>query len=205
MPLSLTKQRSALIMLILGSALLLCFGLMSTVFGVPGILTAVIFSCFLVVVASALGCAINIHAIEKNIAETEFGVIRTSIEEQIHQINSIVLEGRRRIDECNRIVEDHPGRNPQVKNFIIAKRIVCALEIRLNKLLALVASEDIQQLEIASELSKLPLTVPEDRSAPNGSGDKIPELATSLWSDTLQMLLSQAEQELRQAGSSLAA
>jgi hypothetical protein len=130
-----------------------------------------------------------------------------SIAELLNEINALerknielINKSRDRMHDVERLMENriHLISSDTIKAHINAKRIIGALERRLERVRDLVATSNIPELAKALRLLESDLVVPSDTMNTLIGTDQIPSVASGKIKTTLERLLSAAEHSLKE-------
>ena len=186
--------------IILGcTGVLITLPCLTFIFGVSPIVTLTILLCFVIVLLTAAGCSLHIREIERLEEAEAIEKMREKIDLHSQMIQEVISDARPRVETCERILVEQPGRlDGDVKNIATARRLLSALEQRLEQIVRLSSESTEEQVLTAHELTDEKLRVPKDVQNSVVDADSIPDLESHLWRDTLEMLLLQAEKQLKQ-------
>ena len=168
------------------------------VFGVSPVITLTIIISFLIVLVAAAGCALHLRELERVEEAEVLDKMSEKVNLHLQIINDVLNPAKNRLLACEAEMAAHATLfTSGAKNIVIARRIIEALEERLDTLMTLSQSKDPELLVKAHDLSDSKLMVTVDMIRATISADPIPGLESHLWRDTIDMLLIQIERQLR--------
>ncbi len=177
---------------------LLFFAALHFVFGVSPLVTLTILLCFLIILAAAAGCALHIRQIEILEESEALDKMREKVELHIQFISEIAKPAKARLKECEAELVNHASRmTTGATNLVTTRRIIEALEERLELLTTLLQTTEAEPVIKAHEVAESKLKVKVDVIHSTVDAEVIPDLEGHLWRDTLDMLLVQVERQLR--------
>jgi hypothetical protein len=180
---------SALVLAVLAS--------LTFIFGVSPLITLTILLSFLIVLLAALGCSLHLREIEKLEEAEALEKMRERVAAHMQLIHEILLSARERVVHCEGIAAEHPGLiEGSLKNITTARRIVDGLEERLESMTELKSESSAEAIVKIFKASEAPLQVRHDMQSVTLDAERIPDLESHLWRDTLDMLLLQVEKQI---------